>query len=107
VMCLEHKSYGERLRELGFFSLGRGVSGETLLPPTTTSKEVVERGDWPLLPGNRDDTTRGTGLKLPQRRFNLGIRRIFPLRKSSEAVAQSAQGGGGVTVLGGVHEMCK
>ena len=28
------------------------------------------------------------------------------LRKSSEAVAQAAQGGGGVTVSGGVEGMC-
>ena len=30
----------------------------------------------------------------------------FILRRSGEAVVQAAQGGGGVTIFGGVQEMC-
>lgn len=29
------------------------------------------------------------------------------IKKSSEAVAQAAYGGGGVTILGGVQDMCR
>ena len=31
----------------------------------------------------------------------------FPLRKSGQALAQAAQGGGGVAVPGGVQETCR
>ena len=43
---------------------------------------------------------RGKGLKLCHRRF----KEQFLLSKSSEAVAQAAQGSGGVTIPGGVQE---
>ena len=46
---------------------------------------------------------RGNGLNLLQGRFML---KEFLLRKSGAAVAQAAQGGGGVTVHGGVPELC-
>jgi len=49
---------------------------------------------------------RGNGLKLCQGKFTLNIRKNFFLDKSGEALAQAAQGGGGVTVPGGVQEMC-
>ena len=42
VRGLEHKSYGEQLRESGLVQR-RGGSGETLSPSTTVSKEVMVR----------------------------------------------------------------
>jgi len=38
--------------------------------------------------------------------FRLVIRKKILLRKTVEAVAQAAQGGGGVTIPGGVQEPC-
>ena len=47
---------------------------------------------------------RWNGLKLHQGRFRLDIWKKILLQKSGEALAQAAQGGGGVTVPGGVEE---
>ena len=37
----------------------------------------------------------------------VGYKEKFLLRNSDEAVAQAAQGGGGVTIHGGVQETCR
>ena len=39
-------------------------------------------------------------------RFQMGYEEEFLLQKSGEAVAQAAQGGGAVTVHGGVQDPC-
>jgi len=41
------------------------------------------------------------------RKDQVGYWEKFLLRKSGEALAQAAQGGGGVTVPGGVQELCE
>ena len=74
VRDLGNKSYDERLRELGFFSLERGGWGGTLLLSTATWKEW---GSVDLFSQLTSDRTRGNGLKLHQGRFRLDIRKNF------------------------------
>jgi len=63
VRGLEHKSFGEWLRELGLFSLEkRWLRGE-LFALYSSLKEGVLRWDWPLLPGN-SGRMGGNGLQL-------------------------------------------
>ena len=49
--------------------------------------------------------TRGNGLKFYQGTVRLSVRKKL-LRRSGAALAQAAQGGGGVTVPQGVQEPC-
>ena len=59
---------------------------------------------WHLLPGNCDRMRRGNGLKLHQGSFGLNNEETLLLRKSGDAVAQTAQGSVGVTIPGGAQE---
>ena len=77
VKGLEHKSDGERLRELGLFSLEKGEAhGRTYQSLQLPERRLWRGGGQPLLPGN-SNRRGGGGLKLHQGRFRLDIRKHF------------------------------
>ena len=97
---LEHKSYVELLRELGFSLVKRHRA--TFIALYNYLNRCCGEMAVNLLSRVSSNQTRGNGLKLRPGRFMLDIRKTSLLRKSSEAVAQTAQGSSGVMVPGDV-----
>ncbi|GAB0188280.1 hypothetical protein GRJ2_001293300 [Grus japonensis] len=88
IRGMEHLSYEERLRELGFFHLWKRSLGETLLWPF---KRAYKKDGERLFTRVCSDRTRGNVFKLKEGRFRLGIKEEIIYDVAGETLEQVAQ----------------
>jgi len=74
---MEHFSYEERLRELGFFRLEKRRLRGDLRAAFQYLKRTYKKAGEGLFRRGCSDRTRGNGFKLKEGRFRLGIRKKF------------------------------
>ncbi|PKU47852.1 hypothetical protein llap_1832 [Limosa lapponica baueri] len=77
ITGLEHLSYEDRLREVGFFSLEKRRLRGALLAAFQYLKGTYTKDEEGLFVRKRSDKMRGNGFKLKEGKFRLDIRKKF------------------------------